>query len=182
MKSIVIILLLSIEMFGWQTGLAQKYKSHQSTVRFFSDAPVEDIEATTTAAKSAIDLNTKEIVFSVPIKSFIFEKSLMQEHFNENYMESDKYPTATFQGKLSGIASENTQWQTAKATGIMSVHGVEKSGTYDGRIRIMADSVFVEAVFPIALKDHNIKIPKVVFYNIAEIIEVTVKFSYAKID
>ena len=182
MKSIVIILLISFEFVGWQIGLAQKYKSQQSIVRFFSDAPVEDIEATTAEAKSALDLNTREIVFSVPIKSFIFEKSLMQEHFNENYIESDKYPTATFQGKLTGIVLENTQWQSAKATGIMSVHGVDKSGTYDGRIRITTDSVFVEAVFPIALKDHDIKIPKVVFYNIAEIIEVTVKFSYAKID
>jgi polyisoprenoid-binding protein YceI len=182
MKSIVLILLISIELFGWQTGLAQKYKSQKSMVRFFSDAPVEDIEATTTEAKSAFDLNTKEIVFSVPIKSFIFEKSLMQEHFNENYMESDKYPTATFKGKLTGIALENTQWQSAKATGNMSIRGIDKSGSFDGRIRIMTDSVFVEAVFAIALKDHNIKIPKVVFYNIAEIIEVTVKFRYAKID
>jgi polyisoprenoid-binding protein YceI len=182
MKSIVTMLLISIELFGWHAGLAQKYKSQKSMVRFFSDAPVEDIEATTTEAKSALDLTTREIVFSVSIKSFIFEKSLMQEHFNENYMESDKYPTATFKGKLAGIDTENIQWQSAKATGNMSVHGVNKSGTYDGRIRIMTDSVFVEAVFPIALKDHNIKIPKVVFYNIAEIIEVTVKFSYAKID
>ncbi|MDZ7604277.1 MAG: YceI family protein [Cyclobacteriaceae bacterium] len=182
MKSIVIILLTSMVLFGWHTGLAQKYTSRQSFVHFFSDAPVEDIEATNTTAKSALDLNTREIVFSVPIKSFIFEKSLMQEHFNENYLESDKYPTATFKGKITGYMPEKMEWQSASAIGNMLIHGVEKSETFDGKIRIMADSVFVEAIFPIALKDYNIRIPKVVFYNIAEIIEVTVKFSYAKID
>jgi len=182
MKSILLIFIAVSTLTSWHIAWAQKYKSQGSYVRFYSDAPVEDIEATNIEAKSALDLGTKDIVFSVPVKSFTFEKSLMQEHFNENYLESDKYPNATFKGKLTGFSLENTQWQDATATGIMSIHGTDKKDSYTGKIRILRDSVFVEAKFPVSLKDYNIKIPKVVFYNIAEIVEVTLKFSYAKID
>jgi len=127
-------------------------------------------------------MDNGEIVFSVPIKSFDFEKSLMQEHFNENYMESDKYPVATFKGKINGFSTKNTAWQTARATGILSMHGIENNMTCDGKIKITPDSVSIEATFQVTISDYKIKIPKVVFYNIAEVVEVKVKFGYAKLD
>ena len=106
----------------WSTAsftFAQKFKSTASNVHFYSDAPVEDIEATNLDAQSALDLSTGEIVFSIPIKSFTFEKSLMQEHFNENYMESDKYPRAFFKGKVSNYHVGQPEFQNASAKGFI---------------------------------------------------------------
>lgn len=173
---LLILLLLS------NKSLAQKYKSVSSSVHFFSDAPMEDIEATNIKGQSAIDLSTGEIVFSIPIKSFEFEKSLMQEHFNENYLESDKYPTATFKGIISGFHEEGSGWQIAKAVGSMNIHGVSNDLTVDGEIKIEKDSFGIKSKFPIALQDYKIKIPKVVFYNIAEVVDVTITFTYEPID
>ena len=173
---LLILLLLSNE------SPAQKYKSISSSVHFFSDAPMEDIEAINPDGQSAIDLSSGEIVFSIPIKSFEFEKSLMQEHFNENYLESDKYPTATFQGIVSGFNMDAEGWQKAKAEGSMNIHGVSNDLSVDGEIRIEEGSIEIKSKFPITLKDYKIKIPKVVFYNIAEVVEVTITFKYEPID
>ena len=181
MKDIRIAGLLILLLFT-NKSLAQKYKSVASSVHFFSDAPMEDIEATNLDGQSAIDLSTGEIVFSIPIKSFEFEKSLMQEHFNENYLESDKYPAATFKGIISGFQVEGSGWQKARAEGSMNIHGVSNDLTVDGEINIEKGSIGIKSKFPIALEDYKIKIPKVVFYNIAEVVEVTITFRYEPID
>lgn len=176
---------LVVFLFTW-TGVselkAQRYTSVSSRVHFFSDAPMEDIEAVNIDGRSAVDLEAGEVVFSIPIRSFTFEKSLMQEHFNENYMESDKYPNATFQGQLSGFDPSVSNWQKATANGKMKIHGVEQSLRVEGSLRILDQKLEIQAKFPIALKDYNIKIPKVVFYNIAEVVDVTINFNYEKIE
>lgn len=161
---------------------AQKYKSVTSGIHFYSEAPMEDIEAVNQDGQSAINLSTGEIVFSIPIKSFIFEKSLMQEHFNENYLESEKYPKATFRGVISGFDVEKTAWQQAIAQGKMTIHGIEKDFSCEGKIKIENSALKIETKFPIQLKDYKIKIPKVVFYNIAKIVEVTINFDYEKVE
>ena len=171
-----IILLLCV--FFTDNALAQKYKSSSSSIHFFSNAPVEDIEATNLDGQSAIDLATGEIVFSIPIKSFTFEKSLMQEHFNENYMESDTYPKATFKGKIIDFDIGNTSLQDANAKGILKIHGIEKEISVEGQLKIGDNSMELNAKFSVKLEDHKIKIPKIVFYNIAEIIAVTISFNY----
>ncbi len=177
-------ILLSIILFFCVCSptLAQTYKSVQSWISFFSDAPVEDIEAINTKGKSAMNIGNGEIVFSIPIRGFEFHKSLMQQHFNENYLETDRHPNATFKGRITGYDTLNRAWQPAIAMGKMNIHGVEKEVRYDGKIRITQDSVFVEAEFPVRLEDYKIKIPRVVFYNIAEVVDVTVKFSYEKVE
>jgi len=181
MKDIRIAGLLILLLFS-NRSLAQKYKSVSSSVHFFSDAPMEDIEATNLDGQSAIDLSSGEIVFSIPIKSFEFEKSLMQEHFNENYLESDKYPTATFKGIISGFQEEGSGWQKARSEGTLNIHGVSNGLTVDGEIKIQEGSIEIKSKFPITLEDYKIKIPKVVFYNIAEVVEVTITFAYERID
>ena len=181
MKDIRIAGLLILLLFS-NESMAQKYKSVSSSIHFFSDAPMEDIEATNLDGQSAIDLSTGEIVFSIPIKSFEFEKSLMQEHFNENYLESGKYPTATFQGKVTGFNKDAGGWQKAKAQGSMNIHGVSNELVADGEIMIEEGTIGIKSKFPIALEDYKIKIPKVVFYNIAEVVEVTITFTYEPID
>lgn len=161
---------------------AQKYKSKTSEVHFYSYAPIEDIEADNKGGKSAFDQSSGEIVFSVPIKSFIFEKSLMQEHFNENYMESNKYPTATFEGFISGYDPDIETMQKSDAKGIMKIHGIENRVEYTGEMQFSEKSIRIKTKFQVKLKDYKIKIPKVVFYNIAETIDVTVDFKYELIE
>ncbi len=177
MKTIKIILLMAILPY---VSVAQQYKSTESYIRFFSDAPLEDIEAVNEKGVSAFNVETGEIAFSIPIKGFQFAKSLMQEHFNENFMESDKYPRATFKGKISGYDQNKSGWQPGTANGTMNIHGVEKELKIDGELQISDGNVKIKSVFPVTVADYEIEIPKVVFYNIAEVVEVTINFEYAK--
>ncbi len=158
-------------------AVAQKYLSSASHIRFYSDAPLEDIEATNEEARSVLDLTTNQIVATVPITGFQFEKKLMQEHFNENYLESDKYPQATLQAQLEGVDWDNPAKEVT-AKGEMTIHGRTNEVDLKGTAVKNGDEIVVEAVFMIALQDYKIKIPKAVFYNIAESVEVTVKFTY----
>ncbi len=181
-KKIEVLALTILLCFSVSFARAQKYKSTSSYIHFFSDAPMEDIEAENSEAQSAFDLETGQIVFSVPIEGFIFDKSLMQEHFNENYLESHKFPKATFSGTITDYDANKSNWQDAKANGAMTIHGVENAISSEGKIRIVGNQVEIEARFPIKVADYKIKIPKVVFYNIAETVDVTIKMSYEKID
>jgi len=160
--------------------LAQKYKSVKSFVEFYSDAPMEDIKAQNAEAGSVFDVASGGIAFSVPIKGFQFEKALMQEHFNEKYMESDQYPRATFKGQVKGYDKNTEGPQKATASGTMKIHGVEKHVEINGEITFREDEIIIEAKFPVTVEDYKIKIPRVVFYNIAEVVDVTIKFRYEK--
>lgn len=164
-------------MLGCLSGYTQRYKSDNTHIRFFSDAPMEDIEAINESASSIIDVEKMAIVIVVPIKSFSFQKKLMQEHFNENYLESDQYPNATFKGKLLDWDG-STGEADARAMGTLEIHGVEQEITIKGTLNYSDEELSVEAVFPIKLADYDIKIPKAVFYKIAEEVEVTAKFQY----
>ncbi|MCC5929156.1 MAG: YceI family protein [Cyclobacteriaceae bacterium] len=157
---------------------AQTHRSVESHIRFFSSAPVEDIEAVNAAGASLFNLSTGEIAFSIPIKEFRFEKTLMQEHFNENYMESDKYPTATFQGLVKNINTLQTNPQKVWAEGEMTIHGVSKNVRIEGELILQERILQIRSVFPVKLNDYNIKIPRLLFRNIAEVVEVTVLFDY----
>lgn len=157
---------------------AQLLKSESSHIRFFSEAPLENIEAETEKATGVIKMENSQIAIIVPIQSFQFEKALMQEHFNENYMESDKFKNGTFQGKFN----EAIKWKKdgeypATATGKLNVHGVERETTLKGTVKIEKGKVMLNTKFIIKLVDHDIDIPQAVFMNIAEEIEVTMKMT-----
>ncbi len=170
----VLILLSGTYTFG------QKYNATSSNVRFFSSAPLEDIEANTTTAKSIVDMKTGEFAYAIKIKDFKFDKSLMQEHFNENYLESEKYPEATFTGKILDWSGKKGK-QEVIAQGNLTVHGITREVAIKSTINYEDNKVSIQSVFPIKLVDHKIKIPKAVFYNIAEEVEVTIKFDYEAI-
>jgi len=155
------------------------YITDSSMVSFFSSAPVEDIEAFNTTATSLLNVAKSELVFRVPMTGFQFEKSLMQEHFNENYMETEKYPHATFKGKFSDSLdfSRDTIYNLT-VTGIMKMHGRDHANTYNGTVESKNGVVTLKSEFKVRLVDHKIKIPKVVVTNIAEVIEVKVFFRY----
>jgi len=159
---------------------SQKYKSKESEVTFFSEAPLENIDATNKDAQSVFDESNNNIVFTVPIKSFEFDKSLMQEHFNEKYMESDKYPKAIFTGKVVGYDKNAQGEQKVKAKGDMTIHGVTQPVEVEG-VMSKSNDLTVASTFIIKLEDYKVKIPQVLWQNIAEEVEVKINFSYNKL-
>ena len=156
----------------------QKYLSNKSTITFFSEAPLENITATNSKSTSAMNIETGKVAFSVPIKHFEFEKSLMQEHFNEQYLESHKFPKSTFVGSIEGFDRENKKKQAARAKGVLTIHGEEHEIDAEGFITINKNKIVLESTFMVKLVDYKIKVPQVVWQNIAEVIEVTVYFEY----
>ena len=172
-------ILLTLGLLSWgEMAFAQRYRLASSQVSFFSEAPMENIAARTEKAQSLFDPTSAEIAFVIPIRSFQFKKSLMQKHFNENYLESEQYPNASFEGKLSNFSAASTEAQTVTARGKFTIHGVTHDVDIPGEVLMRGDSLLMQAAFPIKLEDYDIKIPKVVFYNIAEVVDVNVQFSY----
>ncbi len=158
-------------------GFAQPYyKSNRSnTVSFYSKAPLEDIQAVNKDVTSIIDIPTRNVAFKVPIKSFKFENGLMQEHFNENYLHSDKYPEATFSGKIIEYIDLKKEGDyEVTVSGKLTIHGITQNRTIKGKIKIEDKKAIIDCKFDVYLKDHNIDIPKMVVKKIAEKIEVTV--------
>lgn len=157
---------------------AQKYSSEKSLVTFFSDAPLEDISAKNTQAIGIIDLKSNQVAFSIPITAFEFEKTLMQEHFNEKYMESEKYPKSTYQAKLLDFDAKKKGIQNVKTKGKLTIHGVTQEVELPGTIEITADNkIKIISTFKVKVEDYKIKIPQLVFRNIAEEVEIKVDFT-----
>jgi polyisoprenoid-binding protein YceI len=160
------------------------YLASECKVSFFSSAPLEDIDAATTRATSALNGADGSIAFKIPIKTFEFPNKLMQEHFNENYMESEKYPEAQFAGKIveiDRIDLKKPADYTVTVKGDMTIHGVKKPVETKGVLSVKADGkIHAHAKFPIALADYNVKIPTMVVKNIAEVVEVKVNAVYTK--
>lgn len=176
-KSKIMIAALMLAFIANSTT-AQKYKSKSSEITFFSEAPVENIDATNKDGSSVFDESTNEIVFSVPIRSFEFDKSLMQEHFNEKYMESEEYPKALFTGTIQGYDKSRSGAQQATAKGKMTIHGVTQPVEITGTINKSGNEIEIQSTFIIRLEDYKIKIPKVLWQNIAEEVEVKIQFIY----
>ena len=155
---------------------AQQYVGNQGSISFFSKAPVEDISAINNKVSAIYDAKTKALVFQLNITDFIFPKSLMQEHFNENYMESDIFPTSTFVGKV--VSHKN---EVANVECKLTIHGETNFINVAGNLLIHENTVYISAVkFIIKLEDYKIKIPRIVMYNIAEEIEIKVNIEMKK--
>ncbi len=170
------LLLLSLCLSGFSQDL---YKVNKSTISFFSEAPLENIEATNSKAQGLINLATKKIAFIVPIVEFDFEKSLMEEHFNESYMESAKFKTGSFNGDI--ITEENFKKDgtyEVEVSGKLTIHGVTKERTIKGVLTKNKEALSVVSEFDVALADYNIKTPKMVIKNIAENIQIKVDLSF----
>jgi len=150
-------------------------------IRFFSTTPVEDIEAANNQVSSVLDLAKSQLVFQVPIKGFTFEKALMQEHFNENYLESDKYPSAKFKGNILGLTETkglSKKAQQFEIEGTLTIKDASQEIKEMAMVSIVDGNVRIEMVFFITLADYNVSIPRAVSKKIQEKIEVTVKAEY----
>ncbi len=175
MKSLILVicsLILSISV------LAQKFSVEKSYIKFFSKASIEDITAENKMASGIFNEGTSEIVFSIPIQEFQFDKSLMKEHFNEKYLESEKFPKSTFQGKILEYKPDATGEQKATASGKLTIHGVTQEIQIPGTIEKSNGKILMKSKFIVKLEDYKIKIPQLLWKNIAEQVEVTVEFNY----
>ena len=157
-------------------GQAQAYTTRTGFVGFYSKTSMEDIKAENHQAFAAIDPTKKTLAFAVLLKGFIFPKELMQEHFNENYMESDKYPKATFSGSYSGDvnpAREGTYPVTVKGT--LTMHGVSKDVEIQGNLEVKGGQIVIDGSFPVVPEDYNVSIPSLVREKIQKNLKVTVQ-------
>lgn len=155
------------------------YACKNANISLFSSAPIEDIKATTSTAASVYNAATGELAFSVAISSFKFDKELMQEHFNSDYMESDKYPRAIFKGKINEKVDITKDGSTAvTVTGDLTVHGVTQKRTIPGNVTVKSGVITMTSEFMVKCADYHIEIPRLVFHNIAESIKMNVSATY----
>jgi hypothetical protein len=172
-KLFFISILLLISPLCW----GQKYFTKTGHISFFSKTVVENIEAHNQQASCVIDFSTGDLQFQVLMKGFQFKKALMQEHFNENYVESATYPKAVFKGKIKNPAEVNLNQDgiyKVEVSGDLNMHGVSKTLSTQATIEVKSGKVQTKAKFNTKPKDFNIKIPTAVRNNIAETVEVSV--------
>lgn len=177
MKNLIIIVLL----LSAQLAIGQKYYSKAGKISFHSDTPMEKIEAVNSTASTVLDVSTGNIEWAVLIQGFKFEKALMQEHFNENYMESTTFPKAKFKGKIDNFSSVNLKKDgdyNVDVSGQMEIHGVTKPVNAKGVITVKGGNISAKSKFSVAVADYGIVIPKVVAENIAKNVEINVQADY----
>jgi hypothetical protein len=174
-----VIAVLALVFVGYSSMNAQIYKSKKDEVKvsFFSETPIENITALNSTSTSFIANDS--IKFSLANTGFVFPKPLMQEHFNENYMESSKYPKSTFRGKINektDLSKDGVYKVTC--TGLLYMHGVEKNITTPGTITVKGGEVNVVTNFKAKLADYKIERPKMVIDKIAEEILIKIDATY----
>lgn len=175
MKKTISVMIIALMVTAAAFG--QNYVTKTGHIKFYSETSIETIKAHNKTVNSAFNPKIGDFVFKVLIKSFEFEKALMQEHFNENYMESDKFPNAVFKGKvenLSNIHFGNDGVYDAVVKGNLTIHGVTKAVEEKGTFSIKNGKIQGTCVFKVLLEDYKIKVPGAVKKQISESIEVTV--------
>jgi polyisoprenoid-binding protein YceI len=176
----VLFILFSGIFFSFKQDSQPLYKTSNGQISFYSETPMENINATSTTMLSAINPSNKNIACVILMTSFKFKNGLMQEHFNEKYIESDKFPKATY----SGIINETIDFTKpgsypVSSTGSLTIHGVAQPRTINGTL-IVTDSkkISLTSTFDVKLVDHKIKVPEIVFNKIAEVIQIKINASF----
>lgn len=173
----LILTIATIAIFSVANSSAQTlYKATNATVSFFSKTPIEDIDGKSETATTLINLEKKDIAFMIQNNSFQFPNKLMQEHFNEKYMESEKYPISNFRGNVQ----ENIDLKVAgvyqvTVNGKLTIHGITLDRTIPGTLTVKEGSILLESNFIVKNSDHKIEIPSLVATKIADELNVKVK-------
>ena len=158
------------------------YSTRSGNTRFSSETPLENIKAENKKSQAILNTATGELAIRMNMVDFVFPNKLMQEHFNENYIESDKYPTATFSGKIDKTIDYTKDGEyDASATGKFTVHGVTKTRTINGKMKIDGGKISISSDFQVALTDHKIDVPEIVFVKIAQNIQVKTQYVLAPV-
>ncbi len=166
-------LLIGLEA-GAQSRSGALLSMRKSEVSFVSDAPMERITATCTLAVGVIDLGLRTFVIRIPIRDFVgFNSRLQREHFNENYLESNRFPYAVFEGRIiEAIDFTKPGSYAVRAKGRFELHGIPVERIIPCQITVTADGVRVKSTFDIVLADFNIRIPRIVQQKISAVANV----------
>ena len=172
---ILVLLVASVGAFG-----QGKFIAKNAYISFYSSTPMEDILGESNEAVTIMNAETGEIGFQALMTTFHFKRALMEEHFNENYMESAKFPKARFNGKIEGFSKDmlNAPVADIKITGKLSVHGVEKTITVPGTLGLENGKLVGTSKFNVTPEDYGIAIPSLVRDKIGKEMEITVKATY----
>ncbi len=181
MKKMII---ATLAFIVFHNGFAQKrYFTKSGVVSFQAGTALEDIDGTNKSATTVFDAATGQLEFAVLVKGFEFKSALMQEHFNENYMESGKYPKSVFKGKISDIDKVNFQKAgvyPVTVKGALEMHGVTKEVETSGVFKVLNDETLTStAEFTVTLDDYKIAIPGLVKDKISKTAKIQVYCSYA---
>ena len=172
-------LVLFILLFVNQIFSQEIFLEKDGYVSFFSHSLVEDIKADNNQVLSIVDTKTGEISIQLLMRSFLFKKALMQQHFNESYVESHKYPKAIFKGYILNLKELNSENSETEIKGILSVHGNDKEISVRAKVVITDGQINISGDFMVEVANFDIKIPSVVRNNIAKIIKVTFNLQHA---
>lgn len=160
------------------------WKLESGQIAFLSDAPLEDIEAQSTEIQGLINPAKRTFAFLVYIDSFEgFNSPLQRHHFNENYLESNRFPTASFKGRIiEKIDLETDGTYTIRAKGILNIHGIEQERIIKSEVIIREEVMRISSYFTIPLEDHNITIPRIVNQKIAEKMQVNISATFQQVE
>lgn len=174
MKKLILMLALLVVILPLNSQIYTA-KDGATNISFFSKAPLEDIEAANKGAMIVLRASTSDLQIRISIQNFKFKNALMEEHFNENYMESEKFPNCEFKGKINETVDYNKDGDyKVSATGKLTLHGVTKDVTINGSMTVAGKEIKMDAAkFKIKVADYNIKVPSMYVKNIAEEVEIT---------
>lgn len=177
LKKLFILILLGASVGTYAQG---KFIAKNAYISFFSSTPMEDILGESNEAVTILDAENGEVLVQAIMTTFHFKRALMEEHFNENYMESNKFPKTKFKGKIEGFTKEMLKAPVAniKITGQLNVHGVEKTITVPGTLGLENGKLVATSKFKVTPEDYGIVIPSLVREKIGKEMEITVKANY----
>ncbi len=160
---------------GFELKAQDVFTDPQMRISFFSETPIENIDAHSSEGSGALNIKSKQVYATVRIKSFEFKRELMQEHFNENYLESDKYPDADFNGTITDEVdfTKNGTYKV-NAKGKLTIHSVTVDRTIPITITVNGSQITIHSEFMVHIADHNITVPSLVIQHIAEDVKVTI--------
>ena len=176
-----LLLTLGVLVSFISTSFSQIYVCKNGNISFFQETSVEDIDGRSTRLLSVVNTENNMIVYKVDMVSFQFEKSLMQDHFNENYVESGKYPSAIYKG----VINEKIDWTKdgsyeITSTGDLTMHGVTKRITEKGKLIIKNGEITITNFYTIKFTDYKVEIPSLLIKQLSDTVEVTINCTYVK--
>ena len=160
------------------TNAQERFLTKNGMISFFSETPIENIKAQNNQVLSIVDAANGKMAISILMKSFMFKKALMQEHFNENYVESDKYPKATFKGTIIDFDKITASGVSIEIKGYLTMHGITKEITIEALTKKTPEAIKMTGDFIINLADFDVNIPSVVKNKISEKIKVSFRLNH----
>jgi hypothetical protein len=178
-----VILALVLALFINAVDAQDRYFTRGAKVVFVSETELEKIVGTNSQGTNVYDTKTGQFEFAVLMKSFVFEKALLEEHFNENYAESSKYPKSTFKGMVEDPSKVNLAKDgvyPVKIKGQLTMHGVTKDVATKGVFEVKGGKIIGKSNFIVTLADYKIEIPSLVKDKISKDVKISVISDYQK--